>query len=63
MLSFGARVDLDDVVALCHLIEGVVGRPLNPEESSKLKAAYQRTQSAPGGATLHAMAQVLWRPE
>ena len=36
-----ARANLDDVVALSHLIQEVIGRALRPEESSRLKSAYQ----------------------
>jgi hypothetical protein len=48
-------LNLDDVVAVSRLIERVVGRSLTPDESSRLKCAYQAVQAQRGGATLQAI--------
>jgi hypothetical protein len=53
------RLNLDDLVAIAQLIEGLTGHALTPEESSRLKSAYQATQNRRGGATLHAIASIL----
>ncbi len=52
-----ALLELDDVVALSRIVEGVCGHVLRPEDSSRLKAAYQGAQTIPGGPTLTALAE------
>lgn len=52
-------LDLDDLVDLSHVIQEVIGRALTPEESSRLKSAYQTAGSAPAGATLKALQTAL----
>lgn len=49
-------LNLDDLVALADLIGQVMGRPLSPSQSSKLKSSYNLAQSESGGATLAAIA-------
>ncbi|ORX15976.1 hypothetical protein AWC31_00975 [Mycolicibacterium wolinskyi] len=53
-----AALDLDDLVDLSHVIQQVVGRSLSPDESSRLKTAYQ-TAGSPAGATLHTLRTAL----
>jgi hypothetical protein len=52
-------LNLDDLVAVAQLIEGVTGRSLTPDESSRLKSAYQAARNRRGGATLHAITSAL----
>lgn len=52
-------LNLDDLTALTQLIEGVAGHALTPDESSKLKAAYQTAQKQHSRATLPAIATML----
>ncbi len=35
-------VDLDDIVAIATITAGVIGRPLSPGESSRLKTAWNQ---------------------
>lgn len=60
-MSGGLRLDLDDLVDLSHVIEKVVGRPLTPDESSRLNAAYHEAGAVPSGATLRALCESLQR--
>lgn len=53
-----AALDLDDLVDLSHVIQEVVGRPLRPDESSRLKTAYQ-SAGPPAGATLQTLRAAL----
>jgi hypothetical protein len=52
-------LNLDDLVAVAQLIEGVTGRSLTPDESSRLKSAYRAAQNRRGGATLDAITSAL----
>lgn len=45
MGHMATHLDLDDVVALAAIVTAMLGRPLTPDESSRLKAAYQRSDS------------------
>lgn len=49
------RINLDAIVDLSQLIQEVIGRSLNPEESSRLKSAYQAAEKTPAGATIKSM--------
>ena len=60
-MSDAHRLDLDDLVELSHVIEEVIGRPLSPDESSRLKAAYQAAGAVPAGTTLGALRERLQR--
>ncbi|ART74398.1 hypothetical protein BTO20_37920 (plasmid) [Mycobacterium dioxanotrophicus] len=53
-----AGLNLDDLVDLSHVIQQVVGRSLSPDESSRLKAAYQAAGTA-AGATLQTLRAAL----
>lgn len=55
------RLDLDDLVDLSRVIQDVVGRSLSPDESSRLKSAYQAAAAEPDGATLQALWAALER--
>jgi len=44
------RLDLDDVVAVATIVEAMLGRPMTPNESSRLKSAYQRGGTLTGFA-------------
>ncbi len=44
------RLDLDDVVAVAVIVEAMLGRPMTPNESSRLKSAYQRGGTLAGFA-------------
>ncbi|MGY1994489.1 TetR/AcrR family transcriptional regulator [Mycolicibacterium fortuitum] len=57
------RLDLDDLVDLSYVIEGVVGRTLRPDESSRLKAAYLEAVAVTAGTTLRALGERLQRVE
>jgi hypothetical protein len=59
LVSDLSPLDLDDLVDLSHVIQEVIGRALTPEESSRLKSAYQNAGSAPAGATLTALRTAL----
>ncbi|MCX6471207.1 MAG: hypothetical protein NTW76_18120 [Corynebacteriales bacterium] len=43
-------LDLDDVVAIATIVETMLGRPMTPNESSRLKSAYQRGGTLAGFA-------------
>lgn len=60
-MSDAHRLDLDDLVELSHVIEEVIGRALSPDESSRLKAAYQAAGAVPAGTTLGALRERLQR--
>ncbi|WP_143690492.1 hypothetical protein [Williamsia sterculiae] len=38
-----SSVDLDGIVAIADIVAAMLGRPLTPFESSRLKTAYQAT--------------------
>ncbi len=59
MPAQSAVLNLDDVVALAVVIEWTVGRKLSPDESSRLKAAFQASRTLQGGPTLEGMAEHL----
>ena len=40
----GDTVSLDGIVAVSRIVGGVLGRPLDPSESSRLKTAWQTTR-------------------
>lgn len=42
-------ISLDDIVALARTVELVIGRHLDPSESSRLKAAWHATRSSSAG--------------
>lgn len=44
------HLDLDDVVAVATIVEAMLGRPMTPNESSRLKSAYQRGGTLAGFA-------------
>ncbi|WP_160298572.1 hypothetical protein [Williamsia herbipolensis] len=44
------RLDLDDIVAVATIVEAMLGRPMTPNESSRLKSAYQRGGTLAGFA-------------
>lgn len=52
-------LDLDDLVDLSQVIQHVIGRALSPDESSRLKAAYQAAGTATKGPTLKTLHKVL----
>lgn len=43
-------LDLDDAVAVATIVEAMLGRPMTPNESSRLKTAYQRGGTLAGFA-------------
>lgn len=45
-----SRLDLDDAVAVAAIVEAMLGRPMTPNESSRLKTAYQRGKTLTGFA-------------
>ena len=51
----------DDLVALAEVFENVIGHSLSPDQSSRLKRAYQLAQSQSRGATLRAVADAAAR--
>jgi hypothetical protein len=53
------RLKLDDLVGVSQLIPEVIGRALTPDESSRLKSAYQSTQTKQGDTTLQRMTRAL----
>lgn len=54
-----SRLDLDDLVDLSRVIQGVIRRALAPDESSRLKTAYQAARATPAGTTLEALNEAL----
>ena len=48
--SMTNNLDLDDVVAVATIVEAMLGRPMTPNESSRLKMAYQRGGTLTGFA-------------
>ena len=48
--SMTNNLDLDDAVAVANIVEAMLGRPLTPNESSRLKSAFQRSESLPAFA-------------
>lgn len=53
-----SELDLDDIVALARIAAGIIGHPLSPDQSSRLKTAW--TSSHP--RTLRSIAQHLDPP-
>ncbi len=45
--SAPAHLDLDDAVAVSEIVATMLGRPLTPNESSRLKSAYHRAGTLP----------------
>ncbi|TEA09118.1 hypothetical protein [Mycobacteroides salmoniphilum] len=54
-----SAVNLDDLVTLSQLLAAFLGRSLAPEESSRLKTAYQVARNGPDGATLQTIGAAL----
>lgn len=52
------ELDLNDIVTLARIAAGIIGHPLSPDQSSRLKTAW--TSSNP--RTLHSIAQHLDPP-
>lgn len=43
-----SHLDLDDVVAVATIVEAILDRPMTPNESSRLRSAYQRGRTLDG---------------
>ncbi|WP_132827764.1 hypothetical protein [Mycobacteroides abscessus] len=54
-------LDLDALVLVSQLLQSSLGRPLAPEESSRLKRAYQVAKKDEGGETLQTVIEALER--
>lgn len=53
------RLDLDGLVDLSDVIQAVIQRALSPDESSRLKSAYQAARTTPAGVTLRGLCDAL----
>lgn len=54
-------LSLDALVLVSQLLQSSLGRPMAPEESSRLKHAYQVAKKDEGGATLQTVIEALER--
>lgn len=59
MSEQSGSIGLDELVSLSEVIASVIGRPLMPQESSRLKTTYRQAQQQTGPhVTLNDLARV-----